>query len=312
MPLKRVRVKFFYFLYKLKFIYYLILNPLRLRELLRGYGYVDVSGETFRVPVSPGTPVQYSNRVINEKWMEDLLPSLLNSGGVFVDVGAHIGQTMVKVKASRSGCRYVGIEPQHECAVFVEKLIKENKLENFRAVWAAAGVNGQENASLHVLKPAASNSTTGKEFRRGKYSRAEVRSVPAVSVDELRNSDDQEIKKIDVLKIDVEGDELSVVEGSENVLKTDRPYVLMEILPSENPDMHQSQVKLGELMDRNRYQMFRIVKSSDLESVEAVERVKTWPLDKEQVTRSEYFRDYLFIPREWTGYFLELSGIAKQ
>jgi len=299
------RDKFFYkcklLYYKWKWIFDVVKKPRRIRDLKRGYGIAKILSQNFYVPVSTDTPVPYADRIISEKWMEDLLRSLLNNKSVFIDVGAHIGQTMLKVKASQPLCRYIGIEPQKECVEFLEKLIKINNLENYHSVWAAAAPGGQTSSNLYIPRPGATSSTTAPEFMPQKYLHSESRTVPAISVDELKKSEKFDIDEISMIKIDVERNELSVLQGCDDVMKTDRPCILLEILPFENDTMFSSQVELKELMDSKQYEMYRVIKNKNLDHVEALEKVEKWPLAFQPGSRTRYYRDYLFIPEENAG-----------
>ena len=61
-----------------------------------------------------------------ESWMKDLIIKLQKlKDGIFIDVGANIGQTLMKLR-SISSVPYVGIERNPECVVYLEKLIKVN------------------------------------------------------------------------------------------------------------------------------------------------------------------------------------------
>ncbi len=290
------RLKLLY--YRYKWIFHVLTRPHRIRDLMRGYGYIEDSGTTFRVPVSRSSLVQYAGKMVSEKWMEDLLVNLLNPGALFVDVGAHMGQTMLKVKASQSQCRYIGIEPQKECIDNMEKLIRANNLENFRPVWAAASSGRELSKDLYIPRPGATTSTTSPGSKPQKYLHSESRTVPALSVDQFRESDEMNTGRISMVKIDVERDELSVLEGCRRIMKSDRPYILIEILPAENDSMNISQVKVKELVESMDYEMWRVIKTADLGHVSELVKVKEWPLAYLPGTRTRYFRDYLLIPSE--------------
>lgn len=300
-----IKSKFFYSLkllyYKHKWVFHVFTRPRRIRDLMRGYGYIEDSGTTFRVPVSRRYLVQYADKMVSEKWMEDLMGNLLNPGALFIDVGAHMGQTMLKAKASQPQCSYIGIEPQKECLDNMEKLIKANNLENFRPVWAAASSGRESSKDLFIPRPGATTSTTSPGSKPQKYLHSESRTVPALSVDQIRKSDEMNTGRISMIKIDVERDELSVLEGCRNVMKTDRPYILIEILPTENDSMHRSQVKIKELIGSMDYEMWRVIKTRDLNHVKSLEKVEEWPLAFQPGTKTRYFRDYLLIPSENSG-----------
>jgi FkbM family methyltransferase len=99
-------------------------------------------------------------------------------------------------------------------------------------------------------------------FRRAyTYDRREV--VPVFSGDELVGQ--LGIEKVAVVKVDVEGGELEVLEGMSNLLARDRPYVFCEVLPTADPTTETGafrlsrQVRLAELLGRHEYAIFRLL-----------------------------------------------------
>lgn len=83
-------------------------------------------GRRFLVPsVLPGLtgPLQ------SEDWLFPLLAQLLAARpGVVLDVGANIGQTLVKVKAADWARPYIGIEPNPACVHFLKTFIALNRI----------------------------------------------------------------------------------------------------------------------------------------------------------------------------------------
>src|SRR5690348_13368483 len=71
-----------------------------------------ICNSMIRVPVIGGIQCEES-----EPWFLQLLTLLLPyNKGSFVDVGANLGQTMIKVKALDSARKYIGFEPNPTCA----------------------------------------------------------------------------------------------------------------------------------------------------------------------------------------------------
>jgi FkbM family methyltransferase len=67
------------------------------------------------------------NLYVSEMWMITLLERIpLRNDGIFLDVGANIGQTLLKLKSCRSDLRWIGIEPNPLCVAYLEQLIKVN------------------------------------------------------------------------------------------------------------------------------------------------------------------------------------------
>lgn len=148
----------------------------------------------------------------------------LEPGGVFYDIGAHVGwYTLI-------GSRIVG--PEGTVIAF------EPLAENLRHLRRHLTLNDVNNVDV---RPVAVTDSNGQvPFRRGRGSfqgriSEEGRShvmVDGVRLDSLFRRG--EIPPPDLMKIDVEGAEVSVLRGSEELLRSTRPIVL---LSTHGPDL---------------------------------------------------------------------------
>lgn len=145
----------------------------------------------------------------------------------FWDVGANIGQTMLKVMAADPGAQYFGFEPQILPAAQIQDFIKRNHLSNCRifpfalgdrtgCAWLYHASDTDEMASLsetHLARDVRSSTIVllrkGDEFFR-----------------ELGSSD------MGILKIDAEGAEMQVLRGFEQTIGQYLPVILLEVLPN--------------------------------------------------------------------------------
>jgi len=66
----------------------------------------------------------------------------------------------------------------------------------------------------------------GKNCGDGKLCRQGVESSYQVPVVKL---DDEDLKNVDLIKIDVQGWEFEVLDGAQNLIKRDRPWVVFEV-----------------------------------------------------------------------------------
>jgi hypothetical protein len=60
--------------------------------------------------------------------------SLKIRGGVFVDVGANLGQTLIEFWLIDSGNSYIGFEPNEACIEYLETLININSLDGCKII----------------------------------------------------------------------------------------------------------------------------------------------------------------------------------
>jgi FkbM family methyltransferase len=144
--------------------------------------------------------------------------------GDFVDVGAHVGLYTVAAAIQGPGC-VLAFEPNPSARVQLAGNVALNGLRNVLVVPRAAG-DAPGSAHLHVPRtpdPSFSSLAAGR-FDEGEPIEVEVTTVDAeVEAAGLRPS---------VVKIDVEGGELAVVDGMRRTLQRDRPVLLVEVSES--------------------------------------------------------------------------------
>lgn len=136
-------------------------------------------------------------------------------GDVVVDIGANIG--VVTVRSARivgQGGRVVAIEPEINNVRLLQKNIVANNLSNVTIVGKGAWSH-KGNLSLNVSSCGLEHSFySDNNFLAGKS-----RNHEQVNVDTLDNIlYELDIKKVDIIKLDVEGSEIEVIKGMNNTL----------------------------------------------------------------------------------------------
>ncbi len=152
-----------------------------------------------------------------------LLDSLLRPGDHFVDVGANIGYNALYA-AARVGHRgrVTAIEPAPDTVALLRQHVAANQLAHVGVVAGAAG-RRRETRRLFVR---GAVSAVNSLYRDGCY--GEPTAVTAVEVHPL----DDLVPSADVVKIDVEGAELEVLEGMARLIAQHHPSVIVEWHPA--------------------------------------------------------------------------------
>ena len=130
-----------------------------------------------------------------------------------MDVGAHIGNHTLWL-AGVCDLEVVALEPDPENAALLARTIALNGLEGrVRVIEAAAGAKAGKGT---LAKAPAGNTGMGKVVpgRRG--------PIRVVTIDGL------ELPSVSLLKVDVEGAELSVLEGAARTIARDHPWIYVE------------------------------------------------------------------------------------
>jgi FkbM family methyltransferase len=137
----------------------------------------------------------------------------VQQGFKVLDVGAYIGVYTLKA-AKKAGCqgRVISVEPEEENFRFLQKNIQINGFNNVIPVRAALS-DFEGNGSLYL-----SARGSGEHSMLSK-SKKEIK-VPVYTVDALMRK--LRIDSLDVMKIDVEGAEIQVLKGSNQMLREGR------------------------------------------------------------------------------------------
>ena len=221
-----------------------------------------INGKKVIIPILNGTGF---NMVFNnsEPWMDEVLNKIINHksySGIFLDVGVNLGQTLLKVKSINENIEYIGFEPNPHCVYYVNELIKANNFKSLNAI--PVGIS-KENTLLELSLFSESETDSAAsiipDFRDKQAVKGKL-FVPVFEVNTLKFLNDE---NIGLIKIDVEGAELEVIQGFENIIMKYKPLILMEILPvysSENTKRLERQRILEEMLKQKGYDMFRIAK----------------------------------------------------
>ena len=176
----------------------------------------------------------------------------------FIDVGANIGQTLLKLKAINSEARYIGFEPNPKCTYYTSRLIKLNSLEGVEIVQSGlSNHRGTVNLEFANKDIYDSSASTVPGFRPKVYQSTAVNVLP---LDELIHS--LSIIQLDVIKVDIEGGELEAFEGMTNTLKQFKPLLIFESLPDyqgENSARAKRQSALSTFLKSLDYNLYQIV-----------------------------------------------------
>ena len=153
----------------------------------------------------------------NDQLAEHLLTRICSPDRVFLDVGAHIGSIVAEVRHHCPRSRIVAVEAIPEKA---ERL--RAKFPGVEVFCCALGETAGETRFFINLDRSGYSSLGRSEGRL-----REIR-VPMETLDGLLAEAD-----IDIIKIDVEGAELGVLKGGEQLVAKSRPAIMFESGPIE-------------------------------------------------------------------------------
>lgn len=177
-------------------------------------------GEPFLIQLND--PCQYDLVLgIHEPEVVEWIASDLKEGMTFVDIGPNVGYyTLLGARCVGTSGKVVALEPDPEVLAILRRNIEVNRVGNVQVVHGAAS----ESCGRARLGRARSSS-----YSTGLYCQdaADWIEVPRYSLDAVIN--ELGIGAVDLVKLDVEGAELEVIEGMSEILRVNRPKVIMEL-----------------------------------------------------------------------------------
>jgi FkbM family methyltransferase len=222
----------------------------------------NLNGKSFIIPIIKN--IGWTNIFNNEPWMYQLFEKILESKtGVFIDIGANIGQTLLKVKSVYSELTYYGIEPNPVCQFYLKELIRINRFQSSFIIPVGLSERSML-AQLNFYSKNPDDSTASVIEQLRPDSVIEKKEfIYLTSLDELNQRFDPGIS---IIKIDVEGAEPEVLKGAVSTILKYKPVVIIEVLPaytSGNLWRIERQNELIAICKSIRYDIFQVVKDED-------------------------------------------------
>lgn len=257
-----------------KFYWYLKPNQVLKHHLSTGGVLLLEPKHSFTECFYPGVD-QY------EPDIREALPCFLKPGDVFVDCGANIGYfSIIAGHIIGETGKVVAIEANPTTYKLLERNLEENNfgISIHCALNTCAG-------DVELFMPIAGGDVFSS-LKKGGYVKGSVRSfkVKAKTLDDVIQ--EEQLNKVDVVKIDIEGAELDVLNSAPYILSTLRPIVITEYGTNTWTKFDATPEKLKELVQKYSYQ----IKLFDVQSK------KLMPIS-EEVWLSHY-KNLFLVPTE--------------
>ena len=151
------------------------------------------------------------------------LAFFLKPGHVFVDCGANVGYfSVIAGKIVGSAGRVIAIEANPVTYVLLERNLRANQL----GTGVNLAVTSREGEVELFVPPTGDIFSVTQPGGLVSTSNAEVIKVKAQTLPEMLSS--LNINRVDLIKVDVEGGELDILESSADLLRKRRPVVICE------------------------------------------------------------------------------------
>ena len=188
-----------------------------------------------------------------EDWFEtemEFWRSRLQPGMTVIDVGANAGVYTFSAaqKVGEMG-KVIAIEPFTGCVNLLQETCRINQLSQVKICHGAAS-DRPGKSKLLLQASSELNELSDRDLPEGTYE-----EVQCFTLDSLIES--YELDRIDFLKIDAEGHEVPVLQGSDRILSEFRPVILYEnIAGSQGSNLPVAELLISKQYDLFTYQPF--------------------------------------------------------
>jgi len=246
----------------------------------------DYFGLDLKYPILYGMGRGYV--IPREEWMGQCLKAFIETKpGCVIDVGVNVGVYLVKLRVLTDDIDYYGFEPNAVCNFYTNELIRLNQFKRARVLPLALS-NEMNVRTLYANRLGDKGASLVYDTRipvNLEYS-SDVVTVKGDEFIELLG-----IKDVCVIKVDVEGAELFVLNGLLNTIEKYRPYFYIEVWASysngDDVNANERISNIHELITSRNYTILGV--SSDLRI-----QVKKSPDE----LFDQYDPNYMFIPNE--------------
>lgn len=189
-----------------------------------------------------------------EPGVSRMLRAALKPGGVFYDVGAYVGTyTLLAARRVGAGGMCYSFEPSQVNVDFLRRHLEFNRVGSRAEVFRAAV--GREDGQLEMS--IASEISMTNRAAAAAPGTASVK-VPCIALDSFATTH----RPPTVIKIDVEGAELLVLQGAKGILRDQRPIIVCSIHLDWLRDLGGSYEAVESLAAELRYKVYRLADSS--------------------------------------------------
>lgn len=184
--------------------------------------FIKLNKFLFHISLNGLGVLNCANVKISGEWhlVKKILPKILNrNGSIFFDVGANIGNFTLTLLENFPNANIYAIEPHPKNYDHLKKKVANNKVKTYNVAM------GESCSRLKLYDRADYDGSAHATLHKEVITEIHKQKVVSfdVDVETLDNFTEREgIKYIDFLKVDTEGNELSVLQGASKLIDDER------------------------------------------------------------------------------------------
>lgn len=250
----------------------------------------DYFGLDLKYPIVYGMGRGYV--IPKEIWMGQCLDAFVRSKqGCVIDVGVNVGVYLVKLKVLRDDVDYIGFEPNAVCNYYTNELIRMNNFKNAKVLPVALS-SELSVKTLYASKLGDKAASLVVETKGDDISVEFSSDIVTVEGDAFIEMLD--VKDVAVIKVDVEGAELFVLNGLIKTIEKFRPFFYIEIWANAEKDASSVEriSQIYELITSRDYTIISVNSNRKLELVKSTDDIF-----------DQHDPNYMFVPDELVEIF---------
>jgi FkbM family methyltransferase len=197
--------------------------------------------------------------------------ALLKNGSVFIDAGANMGYSSLLMAnvVGETGHVYA-LEPSKRDYKRLEDNIELNGLSGTVSHYPYALADVKGSATLQVAgEERNALNTLGSEFSVKGVEKISSETVNTITLDEF--IEEEEIRKVDVLKLDIEGSEFNALKGAMKTIQEHKPAIMLGVNITSLESCGADLIRIEKLLRELGYYIYKLVEMPfTLEKIENI------------------------------------------
>ena len=230
----------------------------------------------------------YSGRNIEPEliWIKDFLPE----NAVMIDIGANVGSFVYQLERKLSPQNIYAFEPNSKLYQRLKRIFPQVHIFPL----ALSDRNETAEFKIPVIKGKTytSRGTLKLDYRENGEAKHFLQQVKVIKLDDWSGLEN--LKKIDFIKIDVEGNEMNTLRGARKVIEKYRPTLMVEMEQRHHSEPLQQLISEIEGWD---YETFFLNRNTfELEKLS--EKIIAGLSEKTLGSKQDYINNMIFIPKQ--------------
>jgi FkbM family methyltransferase len=231
---------------QMKNIVYKILDLLLLGKGIRTH----ISGFSLRLPTRYYKYFEHDYELNNINFLNNYL----TKGMTVIDVGAHLGAlSMIMAEKVGPTGKIISFEPTPSTFLLLQKTVSINGQSAVVIPVRKAVSDKPGKAQFYVMGAEANNANSLSNNGDTQHKGVPV-DIDLTSIDLVKK--EYQLSAIDLVKIDAEGAELSVLKGAIEVIKKDKPKIILALHPASIIQFGDTLLGIWQFIEENGYSVY--------------------------------------------------------